>query len=121
MRGPLPPLSFSPVRLALTKATDIAAAWKKLDLGDRIDRAGLHRVWRQRAAAAHPDRQSAAGTGDVAELTEAADLLRDILPDGNSGPVTLPELLARAGYRLVVPACPEPAAAALEMALEAVS
>jgi hypothetical protein len=121
MRGPLPPLSFSPVRLALSKASDISAAWRRLDLGDRIDRAGVHRIWRQRAAAAHPDRQSAAAPNDVAELTEAADLLRDILADGNAAPATLPELLARAGYRLVIPAAPAPEAAAPAMVLEAVS
>jgi len=124
MRGPLPPLSFGPVRVAMTEPGDVASAWRRLglDLGETVDRARLHGRWRNRAAAAHPDRRPGASAGaaapdapaaSVAELTQAYHVLRDLLA-AEAGSVTLPVLLGRAGARLIVPSPFDLPAAALE-------
>jgi hypothetical protein len=109
LRGPLPPVSFFAARLAAVEQGDVASAWRRLGLAQRIDAAGLHRQWRERAAAAHPDRRQgtltlADGTGvddTVADLTDAYHILRSLLPETAS--VTLPDLLRCAGYRLILP------------------
>ncbi len=105
LRGPLPPLSFAPARLAVAEPGEVASAWHRLGLGENIDRAGLHAHWRQRAASAHPDRhppaEQQAAAAALSEITRAYHLLRDLLP--NPGPITLPLLLRRAGYRLILP------------------
>ena len=80
MRGPLPPLSFSAVRLVTVEARDLNRAWQLLRLTDRIDLASLHRQWRQCAAEVHPDRRPAKDAVTVSELTEAYRLLRPLLP-----------------------------------------
>jgi hypothetical protein len=108
MRGPLPPVSFSPVRLATVEGAAIARAWATLGLPDRIDLSTLHRHWRLGAAEVHPDRQ--AGTSEarqgsgatVSDLTAAYHLLRDLLPPDAAG-VTFDRVLRSAGLRLVIP------------------
>jgi hypothetical protein len=116
MRGPLPPLSFFAVRLESVDQQAVIDAWATLGLADRVDLSTLHRQWRLRAAAVHPDRRpnltvagEATGETDgrprVSDLTDAYRLLRDLLPaettfDGH----TLTGLLSRAGHRLVIPA-----------------
>ena len=109
MRGPLPPLSFFSVKIATVEEQAVTSAWSTLGLGDRVDLSDLHRQWRLRAAAAHPDRQHApetAGSGaTVSDLTDAYRLLRDLLPAGTDAEGhTLHGLLRRAGYRLIMPA-----------------
>ena len=104
MRGPLPPLSFSAVRLVTVEARDINRAWQLLDLSDRVDLASLHRQWRQRTASAHPDRRPAKGAVTVIELAEAYRLLRSLLlTDAAVRFQTLNSLLRHASPRLVVP------------------
>jgi hypothetical protein len=104
MRGPLPPVSFSAVRVATLKPPAITAAWATLGLPERVDLTTLHRHWRLGAAAIHPDRQRANQVTDatVAELTAAYRLLRDLVPP--AGQQTLDDLLRQAGPRLVLPA-----------------
>jgi hypothetical protein len=104
LRGPLPALSFFAVRLATVEQGQVASAWRRLDLPERIDLSTLHRQWRQRAAALHPDRWQGTETLDVnavSDVTEAYRTLRSLLPGSDS--VTLADLLSRAGYRLVLP------------------
>jgi hypothetical protein len=104
MRGPLPPLSFGPVRVAKVDAAALAAAWERLDLPARIDRDGLHRQWRRRAFALHPDRNAAGGSATtLPETTTAYHLLRDLMRDAATAEITLAELSRHAGYRLIVP------------------
>ena len=108
MRGPLPPLSFTAVRLVTVPEHDVFSAWQTLSLPDRIDLATLHRQWRLRAAAVHPDRQASqavpAEDVTVSEMTSAYRLLRDLLPRPDTAETfTLPGLLRRAGPRLVMP------------------
>lgn len=108
MRGPLPPLSFSAVRLTNVPEQDITNAWQTLSLPDRIDLAALHRQWRLRAAIVHPDRQAQSGLDDmgtVSGMTAAYRLLRDLLPHGGPGETfTLTSLQRRSGPRLIMPA-----------------
>jgi hypothetical protein len=118
IRGPLPPLSFPAVRLAMTDADAVTHAWSTLGLGNRVDLAALHRCWRQGAVAAPPGRQPDIPiTGaTVAELTTAYRLLRDLL--ANDGPFTMADLLSRCGTRLVMPADPVDQVAATRVASE---
>ena len=121
LRGPLPPLSFTPVRVAEVGAAEIIHAWRRLDLPPRIDVAELHRQWRRSAFALHPDRHA---TGEaegfaaaLSEATQAYHLLRDLLRDDarrddSAAEWTLDDLSRRAGPRLVLPAEPETVAAA---------
>lgn len=104
MRGPLPPLSFSAVRLATAQPRAVTKAWAILGLPDHIDLSTLHRHWRLAAAAAHPDRQPAVPADDatVSDLTAAYHLLRDLLPPNETH--SLDSLLRYAGPRLVIPA-----------------
>lgn len=109
MRGPLPPLSFFPVRVAAVDAQAVTGAWATLGLEDAVDLAGLHRQWRLHAAAVHPDRQPAlageAANVAVSDLTDAYRLLRDLLPaEAKAGGQTLKSLLRRAAHRLIMPA-----------------
>jgi hypothetical protein len=111
MRGPLPPVSFTAARLVAVEQSDVALAWGRLRLPEQIDSAGLHAQWRSMAAAAHPDRQpgldSSKANDAVADLTAAYHLLRPLWPDARSpsanAKLSLPQVLRRAGHRLVVP------------------
>ena len=103
MRGPLPPLSFGPVRVAKVDAAELAQAWERLDLPARIDRDGLHRQWRRRAFALHPDRNAGGAATTLPETTTAYHLLRDLMRDAATAEITLAELSRHAGYRLIVP------------------
>jgi hypothetical protein len=124
MRGPLPPLSFAAVRLAVTQAQEVVRAWDALDLPSRIDPDGLHRRWRLLAASAHPDRQpaadAAAAGAAVSGMTAAYHLLKGLAP-ASSQAIDLDGLLRRAGHRLVVPSFPKAAAEQPEPVMEAVS
>jgi hypothetical protein len=102
MRGPLPPLSFGPVRVAKVDAAALAAAWERLALPARIDRDGLHRQWRLRAFVLHPDR-TGGGATTLPETTTAYHLLRDLMRDAATAEISLAELAQHAGYRLIVP------------------
>lgn len=117
MRGPLPPLSFAAVRLVSVEQSEIASAWHRLGLPEKADTTVLHQAWRQRAAAAHPDRrptnEGADAAASVADLTEANTLLRPLLA-AEAGPQSLRSLLRRAGHRLVVPAAASVARRVLE-------
>ena len=113
LRGPLPPLSFTPVRIADVEAADIVRAWRGLDLPARIDVGELHRQWRRRAFALHPDRHAAGEAESFAaalsEATQAYHLLRDflrddVMRDGSAAEWTLDDVSRRAGPRLVLPA-----------------
>jgi hypothetical protein len=139
MRGPLPPLSFAAVRLAETGAEAVGQAWRILalpldDHDSRIDAAALHRQWRNRAAAAHPDVQSGpeAAAVSLAEVTEAYHLLRALMRDTQpvatqaaTARFSLRELQGRAGLRLVMPCDaadqPPPAPAAVREPAEVLS
>jgi hypothetical protein len=127
LRGPLPPLSFASVRLAETDAEAVEQAWWRLDLphgdhGPRIDAAALHRQWRNRAAAVHPDSQRPgsprpgsqtapdAAPVSLADVTDAYHLLRALMCDSPLGPThavsagfSLSDLQGRAGLRLIIP------------------
>jgi hypothetical protein len=49
MRGPLPPLSFSSVRLEMVEEQAVIDAWAALGLTSRVDPSGLHRHRREHA------------------------------------------------------------------------
>jgi hypothetical protein len=108
LHGPLPPLTFAPVRIAMTEAVEITGAWQTLELGELSSRTHLHRQWRGLAASLRPDLQgnrlSGAAPG-IAGLTDAYRLLRGVLPSDGSA-VTLTATLRHAGRRLVVPDTP---------------
>jgi hypothetical protein len=108
MHGPMPPLTFSPVRIATTEAFEITAAWQTLELGDLTDRTSAQRQWRSLAASLRPDSQghrlSGAAPG-IAGLTDAYRLLRSLLPSDGAF-ATLAGTLGRAGRRLVIPDMP---------------
>ncbi|HVY17981.1 MAG TPA: GvpL/GvpF family gas vesicle protein [Rhodopila sp.] len=108
LHGPLPPLTFAPVRIATTATAEIAAAWAALELDDRIGRDGLRMQWNTRVASLRPDRQrhrlSGAAPG-MAGLTDAYRMLHALLPpDGTEA--SYAEALAQAGRRLIVPDAP---------------
>jgi DnaJ-domain-containing protein 1 len=54
--GPLPPYSFASVELTHADPAVIASALQTLELSDRVSPAELRRVYRDLAAAHHPDR-----------------------------------------------------------------
>jgi hypothetical protein len=108
LRGPLPPISFTAAQLLAVEPSEVAQAWARLRLPKNIDAAGLHAQWRQLAAASHPDRQPDAdptsANAAVAELTAAYHILRPLWRGPNAQtPLSLPEVLRRAGHRLVIP------------------
>jgi hypothetical protein len=108
LRGPLPPVTFSPVRIISTEMIEITGAWHTLELGERTDRTHLQKQWRQLAASLRPDRQSHRLSGaapGIAGLTDAYRLLRSLLPESNAS-ATLPPTLGLAGRRLIVPEAP---------------
>jgi hypothetical protein len=108
LRGPLPPVTFSPVRIANTETIEISGAWHTLELAERSDRSGLRQQWRSLAASLRPDRQSHRLSGaapGIAGLTDAYRMLRGLLP-ANDASATLSETLLLAGRRLVVPEAP---------------
>ena len=102
LRGPMPPVSFHPVRLTRVEAGDIARSWRVLGLPEKVDLTLLHRQWRALAASAHPDRRPGlpASAEAFTEITEAYRLLRPLL---RAEPRTLRSLVRQAGYRLVLP------------------
>ncbi len=108
LRGPLPPVTFSPVRIATTETIEITGAWHTLELAERTDRARLQQQWRHLAASLRPDRQSHRLSGaapGIAGLTDAYRTLRNLLPADNAS-ATLSETLRLAGRRLIVPEAP---------------
>jgi hypothetical protein len=108
LRGPLPPVTFSSVRIANTEAIEISGAWQTLELAARTDRIRLQQQWRSLAASLRPDRQSHRLSGaapGIAGLTDAYRMLRSLLPANNAS-ATLPETLRLAGPRLIVPEAP---------------
>ena len=102
LRGPMPPVSFHPVRLTRIEAADIARSWRLLGLPEKVDLTLLNRQWRALAAAAHPDRHPGlpASAEAFTDITEAYRLLRPLL---RAEPRTLRSLVRQAGYRLVLP------------------
>jgi Gas vesicle synthesis protein GvpL/GvpF len=108
LRGPMPPVTFSPVRIVTTEAIEITGAWHTLELGERTDRTHLQKQWRHLAASLRPDRQSHRLSGaapGIAGLTDAYRMLRSLLPASNAS-ARLPETLGLAGRRLIVPEAP---------------
>lgn len=115
MRGPMPPVSFFAVRLVNLDAVKMTNAWTILGLPERADMTDLHRQWRMRAAAAHPDRGVLATLGaSVADLTAAHRVLRDLMSEAPGDRHTLDGLLRLSGRRLVLPS---PVAPVFEAAL----
>ena len=123
LRGPLPPVTFSPVRAVCLSTAELSGAWQTLDLPPRIDRTELHEQWRMLVAAVNPHRPSETLSGTapgLSGLTDAYRLLRGLLPvEGHEA--SLAEILSKAGWRLVVPEPPVRVAppvrtAALELA-----
>lgn len=108
LHGPLPPLTFAPVRIATTEPIEISGAWQTLDLGELSNRTHLHRQWRSLAASIRPNRQghrlSGAAPG-IAGLTDAYRLLRGLLPPDGAA-ATLTATLRHAGQRLMIPDTP---------------
>jgi hypothetical protein len=108
LRGPLPPVTFSPVRIATTEAIEITGAWHTLELDERADRIRLQQQWRSLATSLRPDRQSHRLSGaapGIAGLTDAYRMLCGLLPTNNTS-ATLSETLRLAGRRLIVPEAP---------------
>jgi len=115
MHGPLPPLSFSAVKLAKVGQGEVVRAWRRLDLPECVDASSLHWHWRLREASAHSDRKpktkAASADAEVIEITKAYHLLRDLLPAPGmalEGQTSMAQLLQRAGHRLIVPKCDLP-------------
>jgi hypothetical protein len=103
LRGPMPPVSFHAVRVMRVAPADIVRSWRALELPERADSGSLHRHWRSRAAACHPDRQrnNPDALAEFALLGNAFDMLRPLL---GAHPQTLRSLLRSNGYRIDVPA-----------------
>lgn len=108
LRGPLPPVTFAPVRAICLSTAELNGAWQTLDLPRRINRTGLHHQWRNLAASVNPHRPTETLSGaapGISGLTDAYRLLRGLLPaDGREA--SLGNLLGKAGWRLVVPDAP---------------
>jgi hypothetical protein len=105
LRGPLPPISFAPLRVTALEAAAVDAAWRALDLPEQLDAADLTRRWREIAVRLHPDQAGAAA--DPARLDAAGQayrLLRGIARDLPDGRLERSALRARSGPRLSIPA-----------------
>ncbi|TDG12225.1 J domain-containing protein [Paracraurococcus ruber] len=103
LRGPLPPLLFAPLRVAELEPAAVTAAWRLLDLPDRLGTEELTRRWRALARELHPDTGAAAA--DPARLDAAGQayrLLRGLA--AARGELDLAALAARAGRHLAIPA-----------------
>jgi hypothetical protein len=103
MRGPLPPLSFAAVRIDSASASDVARAWRALELPAQVDAVSLRRHWRDRAAVLHPDR-GAGENGPMAAAGAAFRLLRDLLPEAAPQSWSLPALQRHAACRMRIQA-----------------
>jgi hypothetical protein len=103
--GPMPPLAFAAVQIAVVEPRDVADAWRTLDLDDTADRTLIQRRWRSLAGSLQPACAAQVLSGAMAGiggLTDAYRILRPLLPlDGS--PASLAATLKRAGRRLVVP------------------
>jgi len=104
LRGPLPPISFSPVSITTAAAGDVAKAWRQLALPAEIDAGALRQGWRGMARRLHPD-LGAHGGDKIAAAGAAYRLLRGLLP-ASAQAVSLPALQCLAARRLNVPALP---------------
>jgi hypothetical protein len=103
LRGPLPPISFAAVRVERAAPREVAEAWHRLGLPERVDAASLRRHWHACAARLHPD-HGAAEEAPIREANAAFRLLRGLLPpDGAEEPCSLPALQRRGALRLQVP------------------
>jgi hypothetical protein len=104
LRGPLPPISFAPLRMAHLEAGAVDAAWRLLDLPDRLDPADLTRAWRRLARDLHPDTAGpAADATRLDQATEAYRLLRGLAQQEPGGALERAALAARSGPRLALP------------------
>ncbi len=101
LRGPLPPISFAPLRVTALETATLDAAWHVLDLPDRLDGDALTGRWRAVARRLHPD---LAGHRADPERLEAAGrayrLLRGLAREGN---LDRAAVQAMAGRRLSIP------------------
>lgn len=105
LRGPLPPISFTPLRVTALEAAAVEQAWRALDLPERLDRADLTRRWRDIAVRLHPDK--AGPEADPARLDEAGrayKLLRGLARTLPDGPLELAALRAQSGPHFSIPA-----------------
>ncbi len=101
LRGPLPPISFAPLRVTALEAATVDAAWHALDLPERLPRAELPGRWRALARHLHPDLAGAkADPGKLEAAGRAYRLLR-----GLAGGETLDRAAMHAltGRRLSIP------------------
>jgi hypothetical protein len=104
LRGPLPAVSFSAVRVVSAAPGEVAQAWQALALPDWIDADGLRRHWRECAARVHPD-HGIAEDGPMVAAGAAFRLLRSLLPAGAPAQAwTLAALQRRSARMLQVPA-----------------
>jgi hypothetical protein len=100
MRGPMPPVSFTPIRLAAADPASIATAWHGLALPDRADRESLSRAWRRLLPGLHPDHGATESTG-LQGANAAYRLLRGLLP--RQGTLTLRQAQKQGALRLKLP------------------
>jgi hypothetical protein len=100
LRGPMPPISFKPIRLASADAASIATAWHGLALPDRADRASLTRAWRRLIPGLHPDHGATDARG-LQSANAAYRLLRALLP--HQGTLTLRQAQQHGALRLKLP------------------
>ena len=115
LRGPMPPVSFHAVRLLRIEQGETARSWQLLGLPEQADAQILHRCWRDRASACHPDRQplATASSETFADLGRAYQLLR---PQLGASRTTLRALSRRNDLHLSVPAMPEAVVIPAELA-----
>lgn len=101
LRGPLPPISFAPLRVTELGLATLTAAWQALDLPERLDRAELTRRWREMALRLHPDQGGE--HADPARLDAAGRAYRLLRGLAADGPIELAALRSRVGRQLTVP------------------
>jgi len=101
LRGPLPPISFAPLRVTELGLNTLTAAWRALDLPERLDRTELTRRWREMALRLHPDQGGE--QADPARLDAAGRAYRLLRGLAADGPLELAALRSRVGRQLTVP------------------
>jgi len=101
LRGPLPPISFAPLRVTELGLATLTAAWRVLELPERLDRTELTRRWREMALRLHPDQGGE--QADPARLDAAGRAYRLLRGLAADGPIELATLRSRVGRQLSVP------------------
>jgi hypothetical protein len=102
LRGPLPPIAFSPLRVVRLADGALDRAWAVLRLPEELAPAELPRRWRDVAAALHPDR--AGEEADAARFAEAREAYRLIQRLASAGAPLSRRALARHRCHLLLEA-----------------